>query len=317
MLIHIGYHKTGTSWLQRAILQPKYGFAQLADHAEIDRWIVRPHGLQFEAHAVRAILQERRLRIQPGLVPVLSSEILSGHPFYGGTGSDVLAQRIAAIAPGAKILITIRSQTTVLPSLYMQYLQRGGTLRPKAFFQGTKAPGYRGFEPGHFEYHHLVRLYQNLFDSVCILTQESFATDPKAALLHLARFARCAELPEIQARDLEPQSKSAPQALVPFLRRLNHLRKSTLNPEPMLSLTHEHGLLTRALLATGRRMPAQSRPISAFVRDRFAKRYAPSNQTLDRLTRHKLDLSSYPQVASSPAFQRSAFTKAAGPVNAL
>ena len=39
ILLHIGYHKTGTTWLQRDFFTEKYGFTQILSHEDVsDPW---------------------------------------------------------------------------------------------------------------------------------------------------------------------------------------------------------------------------------------------------------------------------------------
>lgn len=90
---------------------------------------------------MRALIRAGIDDLPAGMVPVISSEILSGHPFSGGIASDDYARRLKAIAPDAKILVSIRSQMRILTSVYMQYLLRGGTMGPELFFAGDPDSG--------------------------------------------------------------------------------------------------------------------------------------------------------------------------------
>ncbi|MGB0440235.1 MAG: hypothetical protein ACPGFC_09065, partial [Paracoccaceae bacterium] len=106
LLFHVGYHKTATTWMQRKLFTPTYGYRQLAEHEDVWRDVVRPHGFRFDPAAMRDLLAARAQDLAPGEVPVVSSEILSGHPFQGGHENDVYAERLARIAPNARILIS-------------------------------------------------------------------------------------------------------------------------------------------------------------------------------------------------------------------
>lgn len=188
LLLHVGYHKTATSWMQQRLFVHEHGYHQIARHREVWDHVVAPHGLLFDPAGMRAVIERGMRELPAGKVPVISSEILSGHPFYGGMGSDVFARRLKAIAPEARILISIRSQMRILTSVYMQYLLRGGTMSPQLFFAGDPELGFYGFRPEHFEYHRLVKLYQELFgaENVHVMTQESLRTDMDGATMRLA-----------------------------------------------------------------------------------------------------------------------------------
>ena len=143
------------------------------------------------AEPLGALIAERAGQADDGTVPVISSETLCGNPFYGGTGATTYARTLAEAVPDAHILITIREQLRMLTSVYMQYISRGGTKRPEAFFLEENAPGYARFSAAHFRYHRLVELYRDLFgpDNVLVLTQERMAGDLAGYLATLAAFA--------------------------------------------------------------------------------------------------------------------------------
>jgi hypothetical protein len=301
LLLHVGYHKTATTWMQRRLFVPAHGFRQVAFHREAFDHVVAPHGFDFDPAPLAALLAERNAALAPGEVPVLSSEILSGHPFQGGHESDVYAERLARIAPGARILISIRSQLKILPSVYMQYVLRGGTLPYDRFFAGNDELGYFGFTPGHFEYDRLVAHYQRLFgaDRVHVLTQESLRQDREGAVAALAAFAGAAGFRGLQPEARQVEGVSYPEYAAPLLRRINHVQASTLDPWPILSLGRTpHGLF-RAAGWLLRRPPfptllKERRPVSAHVAARFAGHYRDSNARLAAIVRHPLDLAGYP-----------------------
>lgn len=300
ILFHVGYHKTATTWMQQRLFTEQNGFRQLADHDDVFRLVVRPHGLHFDPEPMRELLAERQSGMTEGIAAVVSSEILSGHPFYAGQNSDVHARRIKEIEPNARILISLRNQMRILPSIYMQYLLRGGTMPPQAFFAGTDEPNYFGFDPRHFEYDHLVSHYQNLFgrDNVLVVTQEALKADMDSVSEQIASFAGSTRFERLSEEHRSVQSPSYPEYAVPVLRRINQIQKSLLNPAPPISLGRTpYGLYKIAgyILRTEqmRRMLSERRPVSDHVQERFKGRYAASNRRLEGLVAHKLDLSAY------------------------
>lgn len=302
MLLHIGYHKTATTWMQQRFFLPKYGFRQLASHAEISQLIVAPHGLYFDPGAMRTLIDARRADLQPDEVPMLSSEILSGNPLFGGLGSDVNAHRLAQIFPQAKILISIRAQPRILTSVYMQYVLRGGTMSPERFFEGTEVPGYTGFRAEHFEYDRLTALYQSLFgaENVYLLTQESLKTDMHGAARSFAAFAKATRFTALDPADCAVYAPSYPEYATGMLRRINHVQISTLNQRPIVALGETPKGLYRLVGGFARRAPfaprlARRKPVSDLVAKRFANRFADSNERLADIAAHPVDLSDYPR----------------------
>jgi len=286
--------------MQQRLFTPEHGYAPLADHEEVFKHIVQPHGLHFDPAPFRDLLDARIAQMPDQATPIVSSEIISGHPFQGGHESDVYAERIARIAPDARILISIRSQMKILPSVYMQYLLRGGTMPPAQFYEGTNEPGYFGFTPRHFEYDLLVAHYQKLFgaERVHVLTQESIRLDMDAAAQTLAAFTNNTMFTKLSDAAHMVYAASYPEYAVPVLRRLNHVQSSTLNPRPIISFGRTpHGLYHAAGYAL-RRPPLKNllqgrRPVSDYVKRSFEGYYNGSNTRLGALVAHPLDLTGY------------------------
>lgn len=299
-LIHIGYHKTATTWMQRQLFTPEHGYVQIAGHEEVSTHVVGPHGLSFSPKPMKMLISEKSKMALNGQVAVISSEILSGNLFYGGRESDIFAQRLKAIAPEARILISIRSQKHILTSVYMQYLIRGGTLPPKKFFCETTEFGYFGFASAHFEFDRLISHYQLLFgrENVYILTQESLKKDIDGTLMSLARFCENTQFAKLSETARQPHVPSYPEHAAPILRRINHIQTGTLNPNPIISFGHTPRGLYKSFGYISKHFPYASfmgsyRPVSDYVQKTFAGTYSASNARLATLTANPLDLSGY------------------------
>lgn len=205
MLIHIGYHKTGTTWLQKTLFErPDKGFfpinkkgfvpnrsdkyAEYAHH--VAQRFFFTHPFQFDGDRFR---DEIRNEIDWGRegIPVLSSERLSGNPHSGGYDSKEIAYRLHAVFQGAKIFIVIREQSSMILSNYFQYLSFGGARSLKDYIGREYDGRIPLFSKDHFRYHHLVNLYQNLFgkDRVLVLPYEMFKRSPKGFIETLGRFS--------------------------------------------------------------------------------------------------------------------------------
>lgn len=300
LLIHVGYHKTATTWLQAQFFRSHHGFRKVLDHAEVFDLITRPHGLTFDPLVARQEVQNRLARLEAGIVPVISSEILSGNPFFGGRESDVFADRLHRIWPEARILITIRSQMKILPSVYMQYLQRGGTLPHSRFFTEESELGYTWFSPLHFEYDRLLEKYQNLYgpENVYLMQQESLACDPERACADLARFCGAENFDGLVEGATRSRGTSYPEYSAWALRRINHFQSSVLNRNPVIRLgENPDGLyrLTGYVMRTSgmKKLFRERRPVSRWVKEHMSGRFTKSNSRLRELTPHRLNLEAY------------------------
>lgn len=300
VLIHIGYHKTATSWMQQFLFHPENGYFPVADHADVHRHVTSPHGLWFDPDDMRRLIAERSAAAPPGTLPVVSSEILSGNPHYGAHESDVYAERLKRIAPEAKILISIRAQMRVLPSIYMQYLLRGGTLSHDRYLEGEAEVGYLAFSPDHFAYDRLVALYQSLFgaENVYIQTQEALKADMDGAVRAMAAAVGNTMFRALPERAVKVRAPGYPEYAAPFLRRVNHVQAGPMNVNPMIGIAADSRFLYRATGFALRRPPLSlllknNRPVSDYVKRRFKGHFTQSNARLAEISANPLDLSAY------------------------
>ncbi len=293
LLLHVGYHKTATTWLQNSLFQPAHGFHWVLNHAETFDHLVMPHGLVFDTAAVRDMIAKRRGKGGEGHVDVISLEALVGNPFYGGRESEAYAARLAKVAPGACILFTIREQIAMIASVYMQYLRRGGTLSIGRFLDGEEISGYFGFDALHFEYDRLVGLYQRLFgaENVHVLPLETIARDQAAAVADIAGFAGNTVIGDWQTQSA--RGVSASEATAWALRRINHLQSGPAHREPIVDLGGLARFTYRATERLGRAAKLKGKPVTAEVRRRYDGRFIESNQRLHKMISEDAELGRY------------------------
>jgi hypothetical protein len=301
VLIHIGYHKAGSSWLQQHLFdRESAGFGWLGKSARNPvRRFVDDDPLDFDAAALRAelgpLLDRQRRR---GLLPVVSMERLSGHPFSGGYDCKEIADRLVAVLPEGRVLVVVREQRSMIVSTYKQYVRAGGAAGPEQFLDPPRSKSRRvpWFDARYFEYDRLLRHYVALFGSerVLCLPFEQFVSDGPAFVGAIVRFAGTA--PGDGALDGLPfdnRSNRAPSTVGTERRRLRNKLgvRSELNPTPVFGpkafATIPPELLERAIRprAGAEELDRRLREtVDAFVGDR----YAESNRRTAELAR--LDL---------------------------
>src|SRR5688500_8594672 len=128
ILLHIGYHKTGTTWLHNNLFpSPALGFASPISRPDMEKHIAFPHDFDFVGESCRArfepIFQEAW---SAGLVPVLSFERFCGDFYSGAPDNKTMADRLHTVCPDGKVLIVIREQRSALRSHYAQYVHQYG-----------------------------------------------------------------------------------------------------------------------------------------------------------------------------------------------
>lgn len=168
-IVHVGYHKTATTWFQTSI------WPSLTSHDWIARKVTQeallnPPGMHFDAAEARRVLGLEG-RSKP---VVLSEENLSGYIHNGGLHGLIgpeMVRRIHAVLPEARIVIFIRNQPDAIRASYSQYVAGGGTYGLDRYlhtyervYGALRAPFKApAFEWEHFEYDRLIALYDATF----------------------------------------------------------------------------------------------------------------------------------------------------------
>ena len=191
MLIHVGYHKTATTWLQQFYFpnHPEIAFA--AGHEALWQHIIAPSALEFNVNAAQQLFQPLIQHCaQAQQVPVLSAERLSGNPHSGGFDNKEIADRLYAVFPQAKILLVVRCQPDAIVSNYKQYIRVGGICSLKEYVNPPIDGRIPLFRLENFAYHHLANYYAQLFgqDKVKVMLYEQFHQQPVTFIQELSEF---------------------------------------------------------------------------------------------------------------------------------
>ena len=180
MLIHIGYHKTGTTWLQDHVFNnPSKGFVSrwTVQSGEAIEYFVLKHPLRYDPNEVRLAFQ-KSYGDASDVCPVISHEDLCGYPNSGRFNSVGfnICERMHQAFPDAKVLIVVREQKSMLLSLYREYIRADGEASIEGFLgTGQERTGYPPVcRLDRLEYHLLVSRYIELFgrDKVLVLPYE-------------------------------------------------------------------------------------------------------------------------------------------------
>lgn len=186
VLLHPGFHKTGTTFLQDVVFDDARNFIQPWSRPLIAEQMIDPHELAFDVKTVRARFLAEMPATSGKAIPVLSEEGLSGNPFNGARESAAMARKLRAVFDNAKVLITVRAQRGILRATYIQYLKAYGRRPPEQFFWPPRYPEFCAFDPDAYQFDRLVRFYVELFGArnVLVLPQELLRKD-QAQFLHM------------------------------------------------------------------------------------------------------------------------------------
>ncbi len=185
-LLHIGYAKTGSTFLQFNIFKPAYGFYNAFDHhfAEVIQHLILCNSFTYDAEATLKYFTDKYEDApKQKLMPVISAESLSGQLFANNNKEKEISLRLKETFPGGKILIVIRNQKAIIKSAWKHYLRNNGAQTIDRFIrkEGIKQGFTSILNMDRFQYHYLVRQYQKLFgrENVLVLPFELLKSNQK------------------------------------------------------------------------------------------------------------------------------------------
>jgi hypothetical protein len=229
LLVHIGLHKTGTSYLQRRVFPNIPGIDYRGDPLTVEALA--------ELRDVETSAGAWPLANDPGQRPVLVSwEGLSADLWHDPVGSrERVAERIGRLEPNAHILLCLRRQDQMLRAVYAQFVNEGGAEGPGMFVRRAAEGAH--FDLRHLQYDDLVERYAERFqDRLHVMVYEDFKERGLAALDEALVPSLGVRAPSVVG-GAEPLNLSLDgHALRLLLLTNRYFRRSALNPEPMMSI---------------------------------------------------------------------------------
>ena len=303
-LVHIGYHKTATTWFQRQFY-PRVANARYIPQIDVIRAFKAYDMLAPDDAALREALG------MSGELPViLCDETLCGsfrgthlRSSMGWSTSNVLATAL----PDAEIVIFVRAQQSMLAATYAEYVRGGGTRSPAALFgletvapsQSLRIASIPSPHIAHFDYDRLISRYDTLFgpDRVHVFLYEDFMRDPQAFLRRYV--ARLGLDIDVDGVGLSRENMSYRRGVMGVARLLNHMGQAEgghpvpMNIPGMFRLSRR---FLHRLNHVARAAPAPS-PADLFGAEMLAwieQRFAPGNRRLAGLRDLQLAENGYP-----------------------
>jgi hypothetical protein len=234
LVFHIGYHKTASTWLRRAVFPCWQDVAfQPRNSGIVAAWVrhlIDAPDAEFLARAMKATLEECEER--SGRPVVISNEDLSGALFGGDRSGFRHGERLRDVAPQARVLVVIRRQQDMARSLHGQYINLGG-YRPLTDFLSGPVEGAH-FRAEHLAYDALLEHYIALFGAsrVSVVPYELLTLDPPQFLRAVAQ--ACGSQGESLHQDGQ-ENVSLSRYSMAILRGWNRaFRRTELNPAPLL-----------------------------------------------------------------------------------
>lgn len=288
VILHVGYPKAASTWLQRCVFIPEFGFQSpwpTHDNLAIEHFVLTPKPV-FDPDTIRESFLSA---CSDGAAPVISHEVLVGDPTMGRYHGFESAERLAATFPGARVIVFFRAQETYAYSAWSEHVRRGGVSKIDAFIGADNVPpGYRPFCPHEFlKYDLLIGFYKRLFGGDRVLALPMEALRDNQAIPQLSRFLNNEQLLACENRPVYESDKGATTRI---LRNLNRF-----NPYDPTQRT-DRSFLGRQSGRLNRRLPQSWHDKSKRSdQEKFAQllagRFGDSNRRLQEMT--PLDLSRY------------------------
>lgn len=297
-LIHIGFHKTASTLLQRRLfmMQDLGFYLPASGRVGIHAAFITRYGLDpVPTDLIDTLRAEQEAAARQGGTLVISHERLSGYPASGGFDQGMIADRLADAFPDGKVVMLIREQKQMIYSMYLQTITDGGTLSLRRFLNRPEPVLMRkpGFDLGYYEYDRLIAKYHALFgrENVRVIAFEDFQSDVDTHARALTEFAvgtEAAQRLDVGALSGEV-NPTRPLAFQAMRRHLNKLVRNQLNENGWLPIPNEY-------VEYGFRkiMPVMGvlRPFDGMIKTRLkarvaracAGRYAASNARVQELT---------------------------------
>ena len=186
-VLHVGFHKCGSTTLQAALLDRHPEIEYLGEPREEPRateairlvrdscYTVERKRIPFDLERSRALWQESLSDIRPGRIPVFSKESLTQPEFFESPEDRRLPERLRAVVGPARILIVTRHQIRLIESLYL-FHARGVHFEPIEQWLES-----RGDELGQYRFHTVAESFAAAFgrDNVAVIPFEDLKADSK------------------------------------------------------------------------------------------------------------------------------------------
>jgi hypothetical protein len=313
-IVHIGFHKTGTTWFQDCVY-PRVRNLRYVPRAQTQAALLEPSAFAFDSAAAA-----RQLDAANGPV-ILCEENLSGYPHNGGLLgflTQAVAQRIRATLPDARIVIFLRAQPEMIAACYQQYVRGGGTfssqryLWPIDWLRGAQAQPFKipRFSFDHFEYDRVIAHYTALCgaERVHVFPYEALQRDARA---FLESFAKDLELDlDLASVPMAKRNASYSPAVLALTRALNRFTARTVNDKRhWVHVPHWYGLRRRIveLLSRSGALGTRASPEHVLGAQALAwirQRYWESNRRLAQLVTWSPEEFGYPMDAPDELVER-------------
>lgn len=249
---HIGFHKTGTTWLQKNVFLNKDYFNILNDHIKpwndnLIKYLVCSKLETFDKERVISIVTNR---FKKDKINIVSAERLSGHPYSGGYDTHLIAKKIYKSFPNAKIIIVKREINSFINSSYKQIVKQGFPGNISNYLE-TSNWIFPNSSELYFNHNHTIDLYNNMFNSENVLKLDftTFKNNKNVFLESLKIFFNINFSLNLNKQN-KIVNKTYSNKRIRAIRYLNRFRKSEYNQYPIFVLNKKTVNLLSILISS-------------------------------------------------------------------
>ena len=235
---HIGFHKTGTTWLQNKLFLNTDHFNLINNHTQpwndkLIKYIITKHSNDFEANKLLEIIKPR---IKKNKINIISAERLSGHPYSAGYDTKLIAEKIHKTFPYAKIIVVTREYKSFVISTFKQIVKQG---YPGSFNEYINRDNwyFPTTSKYYFDHQNTVNLYKKLFneENVLELNFNTFKSNKDVFLHSISKFiGKNININISQQNDVV--NKTYSNNKIRAIKFLNKFRRTEYNQYPLIIL---------------------------------------------------------------------------------
>ena len=234
IICHIGFPKTGTTFLQTTIFPNIEGVNYIKSNIlkDILHDLIEKDDSFYDEDKVHAELAKRHIANSRML---FSYEPLTGHHLKTEFANRSQIARRLKSANVSKVIITIRNQTDILESTYKQYIKSGGVLKISEFFDFNGNPN-PWFYINYFNYERIIDVYSNIFgrDNVKVLQYENLFLNGNSMKNELEGGFEIERMKFKGVSELKV-NKSLSNFSIKLLRIINHLTFNNYRPSSLIN----------------------------------------------------------------------------------
>ncbi|HIE15612.1 MAG TPA: hypothetical protein EYP69_01675 [Bacteroidales bacterium] len=222
-IIHIGYPKTASSWLQNQLFIRISNY-RINSSSQIKEDFILQNSLTIN---YKTLKDKYTAFEKPFLI---SHELLVGGMIHMGGINGILtrefANRLYTVFPDAQIILFVRNQPDMIASAYNQYLRGGGNYSINKYLYQNNFKAFNKYFFFSFDYLKFditIDFYKKLFgkDKVFVFLYEEFKENPKIFIENLIKTFNLDV--DLSAIDFTPQNTSFRRGLIPIIKFSNIL----------------------------------------------------------------------------------------------